>query len=91
MTLGVSGTATSSPVAAPVFVDKDQAFRVQVRLAGAPLSAGLGNIRPILLGGALRLFLRAARRAARASSSLTSYSYVPLFGPMNVTSRTPSA
>jgi hypothetical protein len=35
------------------FIDEDQAFRVQFALAGMPLRAGRGDIRPILLGGAL--------------------------------------
>jgi hypothetical protein len=39
------------------FIDEDQAVRIQVGLARTPLIACLGDIRPILLGGALRLFL----------------------------------
>ena len=35
------------------FVDEDQAFWVQFGLAGMPLRAGRGDIRPILFGGAL--------------------------------------
>ena len=44
------------------FIDEDQAFWVQVGLAHTPLIASLGDIRPILLGGALRLFLSGSLR-----------------------------
>jgi hypothetical protein len=44
------------------FVDEEKAFRVQVRLARAPLIACLGNVRSILLGGSLRLFLSGSLR-----------------------------
>src|SRR5947209_18203792 len=44
------------------FVDEDQTFRVQVRLAGTPLIASLGDIRPFLFGGSLRLFLSGSSR-----------------------------
>jgi hypothetical protein len=40
------------------FVDEDQAFRVQVGLARAPLIASLGDIRSILLSGSFRPFLK---------------------------------
>jgi hypothetical protein len=39
------------------FVDEDQACRVQFALAGMPLGTGRGDVRPVLLGGALCLFL----------------------------------
>ena len=44
------------------FVDEDQAFRVQLALAGTPFFAGCGDIRSILLGGSLRLFLSGSSR-----------------------------
>ena len=35
------------------FVDEDQALRVQFGLARMPISTSLGDVRPILFGGAL--------------------------------------
>ena len=44
------------------FVDEDQAFRGQLALAGTPFVAGCGDIRSILLGRSLRLFLSGSSR-----------------------------
>ena len=43
-------------------VDENQAFRVQLALAGTPLVTRLGHIWPVLFRGSLRLFLSGSLR-----------------------------
>src|SRR5215210_2358988 len=69
-------TARGPPVApghvggGPGLVDEDQPFGIEIELALEPGLAPLANIRPVLLGGMRRLFLRVilCRRQKRQSA-----------------------
>src|SRR5215216_8169697 len=69
-------TARRPPVApghvggSPGLVDEDQPFGIEIQLALEPGLAPLANIRPVLLGGMRRLFLRVIlwRRQKRQSA-----------------------